>query len=192
MATPGDGRIGSKRAGGEKATAACDTGTFKRSAGGAAVEAAAAAQLSVGGARRRAMIGSVEVEEEFSLQVLHPEERWDTVWMRKVSEVLLLSESRARVSSHMEESRAREQLDEKRWERVLLLLRGEKEDSAAGVGPAVEAFLRKLLHAPVPWGVSKTEYYKHRQHRLNALCSTPHATRLLREFVGQFDGCLEW
>eukprot|EP00756_Hemistasia_phaeocysticola_P032785 Hpha_TRINITY_DN16430_c2_g1::TRINITY_DN16430_c2_g1_i15::g.158866::m.158866 len=122
MATPGDGRIGSKRAGGEKATAACDTGTFKRSAGGAAVEAAAAAQLSVGGARRRATIGRVEAEEEFSLQVLHAEDRWEKVW-----------------------------------------------SFAAGAGPAVEAHLKRLLHAPVPWGVSKTEYYKHRQHWLNAL-----------------------
>eukprot|EP00756_Hemistasia_phaeocysticola_P032793 Hpha_TRINITY_DN16430_c2_g1::TRINITY_DN16430_c2_g1_i4::g.158846::m.158846 len=145
MATPGGVRMGSKRAGGEEATAACETGTFKRSAWGAAVEAAAAAQLSVGGARRRATIGRVEAEDEFSVQVLHAEDRWVKVW-----------------------------------------------SSAAGAGPAVEAHLERLLHAPVPWGVSKTEYYKHRQHRLNALCATPHATRLLREFVGQFDGCLEW
>eukprot|EP00756_Hemistasia_phaeocysticola_P032790 Hpha_TRINITY_DN16430_c2_g1::TRINITY_DN16430_c2_g1_i20::g.158871::m.158871 len=142
MATPGDGRMRSKQAGGEEATAARDTGTFKRSTGG-----------------------------KF--------------------EFLLHLESCARVSSRMDESRARELLDEKCWERVLLLLRGEGEDPA-GVGPAVEVHLKRLLHAPVPRGVSKTEYYKHRQHRLNALCATPHATRLLREFVGQFDGCLEW
>eukprot|EP00756_Hemistasia_phaeocysticola_P032780 Hpha_TRINITY_DN16430_c2_g1::TRINITY_DN16430_c2_g1_i10::g.158855::m.158855 len=56
----------------------------------------------------------------------------------------------------------------------------------------IEADLKKWLHDPVPWGVSKEEHHKNRRQKLNDLCATPHAVRLLREFADRFDGCLEW
>eukprot|EP00756_Hemistasia_phaeocysticola_P025214 Hpha_TRINITY_DN15995_c0_g1::TRINITY_DN15995_c0_g1_i2::g.73846::m.73846 len=55
----------------------------------------------------------------------------------------------------------------------------------------IEMDLKMLLHAPVPWGMSKEEYDRCRQQKLNKLCSTPHFMHLLKEFAGRFDSCLE-
>eukprot|EP00756_Hemistasia_phaeocysticola_P025213 Hpha_TRINITY_DN15995_c0_g1::TRINITY_DN15995_c0_g1_i19::g.73867::m.73867 len=67
------------------------------------------------------------------------------------------------------------------------------QSAECSTAPAqIEMDLKMLLHAPVPWGMSKEEYDRCRQQKLNKLCSTSHGMHLLKEFAGRFDSCLEW
>eukprot|EP00756_Hemistasia_phaeocysticola_P025224 Hpha_TRINITY_DN15995_c0_g1::TRINITY_DN15995_c0_g1_i5::g.73849::m.73849 len=66
------------------------------------------------------------------------------------------------------------------------------ESAECSTEPAqIEMDLKLLLHAPVPWCMSKENYDRRRQQKLNNLCSTPYAMHLFKEFAGRFESCLE-